>query len=225
MEKKKKKNGTLIFKKYKEKYPEEAKLLNTMLSGKLGNAWKKKLPKFENYGEAMATRSASGKVLNAIVSEIPSLFGGSADLTPSNNTDLKGYNDFNTQTPDGRYVRYGVREHAMAGIMNGIAIYGGLVPYGGTFLVFVDYLRPSIRLASISKIKPIYVFTHDSIGVGEDGPTHQPVEQMASLRAIPGLVLIRPSDANETAQAWKFALEHKGSPVALSFNKTKLKNC
>jgi transketolase len=221
--KKEEEKWNVLFKKYKEKYPEEAKLLNTMLSGKLGNAWKKKLPKFENYGESMATRSASGKVLNAIVSEIPSLLGGSADLTPSNNTDLKGYKDFNNQTPDGRYVRYGVREHAMAGIMNGIAIYGGLVPYGGTFLVFVDYLRPSIRLASISKIKPIYVFTHDSIGVGEDGPTHQPVEQMASLRAIPGLVLIRPSDANETAQAWKFALEHKGSPVALALTRQNLK--
>ena len=211
-----------LLKKYKEKYPEEAKLLAKMLSGKLGSAWKNNLPKFENYGDSMATRSASGKVLNAIVSEIPSLLGGSADLTPSNNTDLKGYQDFNTQTPEGRYVRYGVREHAMAGIMNGIAIYGGLVPYGGTFLVFVDYLRPSIRLASISKIKPIYVFTHDSIGVGEDGPTHQPVEQMASLRAIPGLILIRPSDANETAQAWRFALEHSGSPVALALTRQNL---
>jgi transketolase len=212
-----------LLKKYKEKYPEEARLLNKMLSGKLGNAWINKLPKFENYGDTMATRSASGKVLNAIVSELPSLFGGSADLTPSNNTDLKGYKDFNNQSPEGRYVRYGVREHAMAAIMNGIAIYGGLVPYGGTFLVFVDYLRPSIRLASISKIKPIYVFTHDSIGVGEDGPTHQPVEQMASLRAIPGLILIRPSDANETAQAWKFALEHKESPVALALTRQNLK--
>ena len=221
--KKEEEKWNIIFKKYKEKYPDEAKLLNSMLTGKMGNEWKKKLPKFENYGDGMATRSASGKVLNAIVSELPSLFGGSADLTPSNNTDLKGYKDFNNQSPDGRYVRYGVREHAMAGIMNGIAIYGGLVPYGGTFLVFVDYLRPSIRLASISKIKPIYVFTHDSIGVGEDGPTHQPVEQMASLRAIPGLVLIRPSDANETAQAWKFALEHKESPVALALTRQNLK--
>jgi len=221
--KKEEEKWTTLFKKYKEKFPKEAKLLTKILNGKLGNAWKNKLPKFENYGESMATRSASGKVLNAIISEHPSLLGGSADLTPSNNTDLKGYNDFNTKTPEGRYVRYGVREHAMAGIMNGIAIYGGLVPYGGTFLVFVDYLRPSIRLASISKIKPIYVFTHDSIGVGEDGPTHQPVEQMASLRAIPGLVLIRPSDANETSHAWKFALEYSGSPVALALTRQNLK--
>ncbi|MFZ1288979.1 MAG: transketolase [Melioribacteraceae bacterium] len=212
-----------LFKKYKEKFPKEAKLLLDMMKGNLGNSWKKKLPKFENFGESMATRSASGKVLNSIVSELPSLFGGSADLTPSNNTDLKGYADFSTKTPEGRYVRYGVREHAMAGIMNGIAIYGGLIPYGGTFLVFADYLRPSIRLASISKIKPIYVFTHDSIGVGEDGPTHQPIEQIASLRSIPGLILIRPCDANETSQAWKFAIEHKGSPVAIALTRQNLK--
>ncbi len=171
----------------------------------------------------MATRSASGKVLNSIVSDLPALFGGSADLTPSNNTDLKGFLDFSNKTPEGRYVRYGIREHAMAGIMNGIAIYGGLIPYGGTFLVFADYLRPSIRLASISRIKPIYVFTHDSIGVGEDGPTHQPIEQICSLRSIPGLIVIRPSDANETAQAWKFAIEHSGSPVALALTRQNLK--
>ena len=212
-----------LFKKYSAKFPEDSNLLMNMINGNLGKTWKQKLPKFQNYGESMATRSASGKVLNAVVSELPSLFGGSADLTPSNNTDLKGYLDFNTKTPDGRYVRYGVREHAMAGIMNGIAVYGGLIPYGGTFLVFADYLRPSIRIASISKIKPIYVFTHDSIGVGEDGPTHQPIEQIASLRAIPGLILIRPCDANETSQAWKFALEHKGSPVALALTRQNLK--
>ncbi|MBK8945634.1 MAG: transketolase [Ignavibacteriae bacterium] len=212
-----------LFKNYKEKFPKEAKLLSEMIKGNLGNSWKKKLPKFENYGESMATRSASGKVLNSIVSEIPSLLGGSADLTPSNNTDLKGYADFSTKSPDGRYIRYGVREHAMAGIMNGIATYGGLIPYGGTFLVFADYLRPSIRIAAISKIKPIYVFTHDSIGVGEDGPTHQPIEQIASLRSIPGLILIRPCDANETSQAWKFAIEHNGSPVALALTRQNLK--
>lgn len=212
-----------LFKKYSAKFPEDSNLLMNMINGNLGKTWKLKLPKFQNYGESMATRSASGKVLNAVVSELPSLFGGSADLTPSNNTELKGYSDFSTKTPDGRYVRYGVREHAMAGIMNGIAVYGGLIPYGGTFLVFADYLRPSIRIASISKIKPIYVFTHDSIGVGEDGPTHQPIEQIASLRAIPGLILIRPCDANETSQAWKFALEHKGSPVALALTRQNLK--
>lgn len=212
-----------LFEDYSNKFPEDAKLLGKVMNGELGESWKDKLPKFENYGEAMATRSASGKVLNAIVSELPALFGGSADLTPSNNTDLKGYQDFSSENPDGRYVRYGIREHAMAGIMNGIAIYGGIIPYAGTFLVFSDYLRPSLRLASISEIKNIYVFTHDSIGVGEDGPTHQPVEHISALRTIPGVVVIRPSDANETSIAWKFALEHKGSPVALALTRQNLK--
>lgn len=209
--------------KYSNEYPKERELLDKLMNGDLGSDWIKNLPKFENYGESMATRKASGMVLNAIVSELPALFGGSADLTPSNNTDLKGYADFSPNTPDGRYVRYGIREHAMAGIMNGISIYGGIIPYGGTFLVFSDYLRPSLRLASISEIKPIFVFTHDSIGVGEDGPTHQPVEHFAALRSIPGVVLIRPSDANETAQAWKFAIEHKDSPVALALTRQNLK--
>lgn len=212
-----------LFEKYAKEYPKETELLNKIMEGEIGEAWLNKLPKFENYGESMATRKASGMVLNAIVSELPALFGGSADLTPSNNTDLKGYADFNPVTPDGRYVRYGIREHAMAAIMNGISIYGGIIPYGGTFLVFSDYLRPSLRLASISEINPIFVFTHDSIGVGEDGPTHQPVEHFAALRSIPGVILIRPSDANETAQAWKFAIEHKESPVALALTRQNLK--
>jgi len=212
-----------LFEEYSKQFPQDAELLTKVMNGELGESWKEKLPKFDNYGESMATRSASGKVLNAIVSELPALFGGSADLTPSNNTDLKGYQDFNNETPEGRYVRYGIREHAMAAIMNGMAIYGGVIPYGGTFLVFSDYLRPSLRLASISKIKPIFVFTHDSIGVGEDGPTHQPVEHIAALRTVPGVVVIRPSDANETAEAWKFALEFKGSPVALALTRQNLK--
>lgn len=211
-----------LYSEYSTRYSDEAELLTKMMSGELGEEWINKLPKFENYGESMATRKASGNVLNSIVSELPALFGGSADLTPSNNTDLKGYNDFNNETPDGRYVRYGIREHAMAAIMNGISIYGGLIPYSGTFLVFSDYLRPSLRLASISEIKAIYVFTHDSIGVGEDGPTHQPVEHIASLRAIPGVIVLRPSDANETTQAWKFAIEHEGSPVALALTRQNL---
>jgi transketolase len=211
-----------LFEEYSNQFPEDAELLNKMMNSDLGESWKEKLPKFENYGESMATRSASGKVLNEIVSELPALFGGSADLTPSNNTALNGFPDFNNETPEGRYVRYGIREHAMAAIMNGIAIYGGVIPYAGTFLVFSDYLRPSLRLASISELKPIFVFTHDSIGVGEDGPTHQPVEHLAALRTIPGVVVIRPSDANETSYAWKFALEHKGSPVALALTRQNL---
>jgi len=212
-----------LLEKYRHQFPEDAERLTKIMNGDLGKKWLEKLPKFENYGESMATRKASGIVLNDIVSELPALFGGSADLTPSNNTDLKGYADFNNDTPEGRYVRYGIREHAMAAIMNGIAIYGGIIPYGGTFLVFSDYLRPSLRLASISKLKPIFVFTHDSIGVGEDGPTHQPIEHFAALRSIPGVILIRPSDANETSEAWKFTLEHKGSPVALALTRQNLK--
>ncbi len=212
-----------MFDEYSIEYPKEAKLFTDLMQGNFGDAWKDKLPKFENYGEEMATRKASGMVLNAIVSKLPTLFGGSADLTPSNNTDLKGYEDFTPKTPTGRYVRYGIREHAMAAIMNGIAIYGGIIPYGGTFMVFSDYLRGSLRISSISKIKPIFVFTHDSIGVGEDGPTHQPVEHLAALRSIPGMILLRPCDANETSEAWKFAIEHKGSPVALALTRQNLK--
>ncbi len=212
-----------LFENYKNKFPEEADLFIKIINSDFGESWKDKLTKFENYGETMATRKASGVVLNDIVSELPTLFGGSADLTPSNNTDLKGYADFNNETPNGRYVRYGIREHAMAAIMNGIAIYGGIIPYGGTFLVFSDYLRPSIRLAAISEIKTIFVFTHDSIGVGEDGPTHQPIEHFAALRSIPGLIFMRPCDANETSEAWKFAIEHKGSPVAIGLTRQNLK--
>lgn len=212
-----------LFDEYKKQYPKDAELLSKVLSGEFGESWKEKLPKFENYGESLATRQASGKVLNAIVSELPTLLGGSADLTPSNNTALNGYPDFNYETPEGRYVRYGIRELAMAAIMNGITTYGGIIPYGGTFLVFSDYLRSSLRLASISKIKPIFVFTHDSIGVGEDGPTHQPVEHLAALRSIPGVILLRPSDANETTEAWRFAIEHKGSPVAIALTRQGLK--
>ena len=211
-----------MFDKYAAKYPEDAEQFKKVMSGDFGDSWKDALPKFENYGEKMATRKSSYAVLNAIAPELPMLFGGSADLTPSNNTDIKGGKDFTPETPEGGYIRYGIREHAMAGIMNGIAIYGGLIPYGGTFMVFSDYLRPTLRIASISKIKPIYVFTHDSIGVGEDGPTHQPIEHFAALRSIPGLVFIRPADANETSHAWKYAIEHKGSPVAIALTRQNL---
>lgn len=200
---------------YQKKYPEEAKLFSEVMHGEFGNEWKSKLPVFEDDGKKMATRTASGKVINSIASSLPTLIGGSADLAPSNNTFLKDYKTFSSENYSGRNFHFGIREHGMAGVMNGMAIYGGVIPYGATFLVFSDYLRPSIRLASISKIKPIYIFTHDSIGLGEDGPTHQPVEHLASLRAIPGLVVIRPADANETSAAWSAAIEHKGSPVAL----------
>ncbi|MBN1301341.1 MAG: transketolase [Melioribacteraceae bacterium] len=207
---------------YRSNYPEDTKLLDEVMNGNFGNDWLNSLPVFENYGEGVPTRSASGNVLTAIAEKLPTLLGGSADLTPSNNTQVKSYVNFSPDDYSGRYVRYGIREHAMASMMNGICMYGGIIPYGGTFLVFSDYLRPAIRLAALSHIRPIYVFTHDSIGLGEDGPTHQPVEHFAALRAIPGLVVIRPADANETAQAWKVAITHHGGPVAILLTRQKI---
>ena len=204
-----------LFEKYKSKYPDDAKLFIDLMNGNYGEEWKSKLPVFKDEGKKVATRAGSGKVLNAIAASLPSLIGGSADLAPSNNTMLKDYPAFSPENYGGRNFHFGVREHGMASALNGMAIYGGVIPYGGTFLIFSDYLRPAIRLASLSGIRPIYVFTHDSIGLGEDGPTHQPVEHFASLRAIPKLVVIRPADINETAYAWQLAIEHKGSPVAL----------
>ena len=204
-----------LFASYREKYPQEAKLFLEVMSGNFGDEWISKLPTFADDGKKLATRQASGKTINAIAASIPTFIGGSADLAPSNNTYLNGYSAFSKDDRSGRNFHFGIREHAMASLMNGMAMYGGVIPFGGTFLVFSDYLRPAIRLASLSKIKVIYVFTHDTIGLGEDGPTHQPVEHLASLRAIPGLVVLRPADANETASAWKFAIQHKGSPVAL----------
>ncbi len=211
-----------VFDEYKSKYPEDAELLTKVMAGDFGKDWIEYLPNFDNYEEAVPTRSASGKVLNAIGEHIPTLFGGSADLTPSNNTQVKTFADFSPDDYSGRYVRYGIREHSMASMMNGMAMYGGMIPYGGTFLVFSDYLRPAIRIASMSHVKPIYVFTHDSIGLGEDGPTHQPVEHFAALRSIPGVVVLRPADANETVYSWKYAIEHKGGPVAILLTRQKL---
>ena len=204
-----------LFAAYKEKYPKEAKLFLEVMSGNFGDEWISKIPTFADDGKKLATRQASGKTINAIAASLPTFIGGSADLAPSNNTYLNGYTAFSKDDRSGRNFHFGIREHAMASLMNGMAMYGGVIPFGGTFLVFSDYLRPAIRLASLSKIKVIYVFTHDTIGLGEDGPTHQPVEHFAALRSIPGLVVLRPADANETASAWKFAIQHKGSPVAL----------
>ena len=204
-----------LFAGYKKKYPQEAKLFLEVMSGNFGEEWVSKLPTFADDGKKMATRQASGKVINAIAASLPTFIGGSADLAPSNNTFLNGFTEYSKENRSGRNFHFGIREHAMASLMNGMAMYGGVIPFGGTFLVFSDYLRPAIRLASLSKIKVIYVFTHDTIGLGEDGPTHQPVEHFAALRSIPGLIVLRPADANETASAWKFAIQHKGSPVAL----------
>ena len=170
----------------------------------------------------IATRAASGQVLNGIAKNLPSLIGGSADLAPSNKTYLSLSKDFQKGAYENRNIRFGVREHAMGAILNGMVLHKGLRPYGGTFLVFADYLRPAIRLAALMKLPVIYVFTHDSVAVGEDGPTHQPVEHLAALRAIPGLTVLRPADAVETAEAWRQALQSTEGPVALILSRQKL---
>jgi transketolase len=189
---------------------------------KFDEEWLKHLPKFEDYSEKIATRVASGKVLNAAAIDIPTLIGGSADLNESNMTNIKSSTSFSAEDRKGKNIHFGIREHAMGAVLNGMAIYGGIIPFGATFLIFSDYMRPAIRLAALMKQKVIYIFTHDSIGLGEDGPTHQPVEQIASLRSIPNLVVIRPADANETVEAWKYAINHKGGPVALILTRQKL---
>ncbi len=190
-------------------------------SGELPTGWEGALP-FAEQLTSVATRKASGNVLDALVPVIPELIGGSADLTPSNNTRAKGMEDMLPPTFGGRYVHYGIREFAMGTILNGIAVEGGLIPYGGTFMVFSDYMKPAIRLAALMKIRVVYVLTHDSIGLGEDGPTHQPIEHLAALRSIPGLQVIRPADANETSVGWKMALSHQG-PTALVLSRQNLK--
>ena len=177
--------------------------------------WKNQLPQFSPDDGVMATRAASGKVLNSLAQVIGNLVGGSADLAPSNNTELKGFGDFEEDSWSGRNIHFGVREHAMGGIVNGMALHGGIRPYSATFLVFADYMRPPLRLGAIMSLPVIYIFTHDSIAVGEDGPTHQPVEQLAALRAIPGLTVIRPADGNETASAWAVALEQSSPSVLI----------
>jgi len=201
-----------LFRNYKEKHAALAKEL--LSGGKFVKGWKDKLPVFKA-GEKMATRKASGKTLNAIADYFPTLIGGSADLSPSTDTTLEKYKSFSAADRDGRNFHFGVREHAMGAILNGIALSHNFIPFGATFLIFSDYMRPPIRLAAIMKIHPIFIYTHDSIGLGEDGTTHQPVEQLIGLRSIPNMTVIRPADANETAQAWRVALEHSGGPVAL----------
>ena len=210
------------FSEFKSAYPEVAEELESLRQGRLGDAWKEALPKFGPDVHSMATREASGKVLNAIMPHLPGLLGGSADLRPSNNTYLKNSPEFQPGSYDGRNFHFGVREHAMGSILNGMVLTDGLIPFGGTFLIFSDYMRPPIRLAALMGIRPIYVFTHDSIGLGEDGPTHQPIEQLASLRAVPNMTLLRPADANETAEAWKYAVEHRSGPVALALTRQKV---
>ena len=215
-------------------FPDLAAELQCSLRGELPSGWDADIPTFPADAKGMATRAASAKVMNAMAQRLPALTGGSADLDPSTKTALKGGGDFNppvTQTDDtqgadsggwspaGRNLHFGVREHAMGAIVNGLAAHGGFIPFGATFLIFSDYMRPAIRLAALMKLHVVYVFTHDSLAVGEDGPTHQPVEQLASLRAIPGLTVIRPADANETAVAWKVAVESRQRPVLLALTR------
>ncbi len=206
---------------YAAAHPELAAQLSAMLQGQLPDGWEEALPTFDS-GGSQATRNASGDTLNALAPVITNLIGGSADLAPSNKTIISGSPDFQPDSYSGRNFRFGVREHGMGAVLNGMALHGGVIPYGGTFLVFSDYMRASIRLAALMGVPAIFIFTHDSIGVGEDGPTHQPVEQVAALRAIPNLTVIRPADANEVAQAWKAALQNKSGPTALIFSRQNL---
>ena len=206
------------FKGYKRKHPELASLWDTVSKGKLPKGWDKGLPRFKPSDGKIATRSASGKFINAVAPKLPTLIGGSADLAPSNNTEVKGAPFFDAKKA-GRNVHFGVREHAMGAALNGMALSDMLVPYGATFLVFTDYMRPAMRLSALMGKQCVYVMTHDSVGLGEDGPTHQPIEQIASLRAMPNMTVIRPADANETVEAWKAALKNTSGPTVLSLSR------
>jgi len=219
-----------VFENYLKDFPDLARELQLRLRGELPSGWDADIPVFPPDAKGLATREASGKVMNAIAPRLPALTGGSADLDPSTKTYLDGLGDFDapgdasppTRKRAGRNLHFGVREHAMGAIVNGLAAHGGFIPYGSTFLVFSDYMRPPIRLAALMGLHVVHVFTHDSLALGEDGPTHQPVEHLASLRAIPNLVVLRPADANETAVAWRVALEARTRPVALVLTRQNL---
>jgi transketolase len=193
--------------------------LTRRLAGKLPDGWDVELPTFPADPKGMATRASSGKIINALAPILPELIGGSADLAPSNNTKIDGSPDFQKVSYDGRNFHFGVREHGMAAALNGMNLFGGIIAYGGTFLIFSDYMKPAIRIAAISHIPTIFIFTHDSVGLGEDGPTHQPIEQLAALRAIPNLVTIRPADANEVREAWKVAITRRNGPTVLALTR------
>ncbi len=207
---------------YRQAYPELAAELENRLAGKLPQNWMEGLPEFSADSKGIASRSASGKVLNSLSEKLPELFGGSADLAPSNNTWMNNSPAFSLDHREGRNVHFGVREHGMGAIVNGMAYYGGFIPFGATFMVFSDYMRGAIRLSALSHLGSIWVFTHDSIGVGEDGPTHQPVEHLAALRAIPNLLTLRPADANEVREAWKVAIQNRQRPTALVLTRQNL---
>jgi len=207
---------------YRAAFAADAAELERRLAGKLPDGWEKVIPSFTKENGSVASRAASNAVLNALVGVLPELIGGSADLTPSNGTAVKTWKNFAPDALDKRYMHFGIREHGMGAIMNGMALHRGLIPFGGTFLIFSDYMRPAIRLAAFMKAHVIFIFTHDSIGLGEDGPTHQPIEQLSALRAIPELVVLRPADATETAEAWRVALTHTDGPVCLVLTRQKL---
>jgi len=210
------------FLRWKEGCKDRAAEWQIFMPGRLPDGWDAQLPRFSPDDPPIATRKASGKAINAIADGVPFLFGGSADLAPSNNTYMTGKGDFEPGSYAGRNVHFGVREHVMGAALNGLAEHGGIRPFGGTFLVFSDYMRPPIRLAAMMKLPVIYVFTHDSIGIGEDGPTHQPVEHLPALRAIPGLTVIRPADARETVEAWRLTMEWDKGPIALILTRQSL---
>ena len=208
-------------KRYTREFPELGMQLADTRANKLADGWENSLPKFDN-AEAKATRAYSGDVINAIADAVPQLIGGSGDLTPSNNTYIKSSADVQAGQFQNRNIHFGIREHAMGSLMNGMALYGSVIPFGGTFQTFSDYMRPAIRLAALSRVQVVYVFTHDSIGLGEDGPTHQSVEHLAALRAIPNLALIRPADAHEVREAWRAALLRKDAPTAFALSRQKV---
>lgn len=210
------------FDRYRKEFPDLAAELKRRLAGELPKDWAKALPFYTADPKGVPTRATSGEIVNALAQNVPELMGGSSDLTPSNKTWIQGSRGFQADTAEGRNVHFGVREHVMGATINGMAVHGGVIPYGGTFLVFSDYMRPAIRLSALSNYPSIWVFTHDSIGLGEDGPTHQPIEQLASLRAIPNLVVIRPNDANEVAQAWKEAIKRRNAPTLISLTRQRV---
>ncbi len=207
---------------YAGAFPDLARQFAAEQQGELPRDWAKSIPSFTPADGPMATRIASNKVMNAIAATVPNFLGGSADLAPSTETNLNGLGDFERDSYGGRNFHFGIREHAMGAALNGMVLHGGLRPFGATFFIFSDYMRPSVRLAALMKIKPVYVWTHDSVGLGEDGPTHQPIEQLASLRAMPNMTIMRPADANETAICWRLAFEHSSGPVGLALTRQKL---
>jgi transketolase len=210
-----------LVKNYEQKHSELGQQWRSTMKGELPENWESHLPTFAD-AKPVATRVASGEVINALAPHLPMLIGGSADLGVSNNTDIKGGGDFEAGTYEGRIIHFGVREHAMGSTLTGISLNGGLIPYGGTFMTFSDYMRPAIRLAALSEVQVIYVFTHDSIGLGEDGPTHQPIEHLAALRAIPNLFVIRPADSPEVSEAWRIAILRRHAPTALALTRQKV---